>query len=142
MTQEATGARPLPEETQLTAPFWQAAREHRLVIQRCTACSRLRWPPEAGCYYCGSLDYEWAQMTGRATLYTWTVAHPPLLPYFQQRPPWPIAVVELEEGPRLVTNITGLDPDRYEIGMPLEATFDDIGENITLVVFRPLTPGF
>ena len=92
MTAEAT--RPLPEETAITAPFWQAARERRLVIQRCGKCGRFRWPPEIACYECGSLEYEWAPVSGRATLYTWTVAHPPLLTYFQQRSPWPVAVVE------------------------------------------------
>jgi len=138
MTQDMTSARPLPEETPFTTPFWQAARERRLVIQRCTACGRLRWPPEIACYECGSLEHEWVQMSGRAALYTWTVAHPPLLPYFQQRAPWPIAVVQLDEGPRLVTNITGIDPERYEIGMPLEADFENIGDNVTLVVFRPI----
>jgi uncharacterized protein len=137
MTQEMTAARPLPEETPLTAPFWQAARERRLVIQRCTSCGRLRWPPEAACYDCGSLDHEWADMKGRATLYTWTIAHPPLLPYFQQRAPWPIAIVQLEEGPRLVTNLTGIESDQFEIGMELEAAFADIGDNVKLVVFRP-----
>jgi hypothetical protein len=140
MTQETFDHRPLPEESPLTAPFWQAAREHRLVVQRCSACGRLRWPPEAACYDCGSFEHVWAQMSGRATLYTWTVAHPPLLPYFQQRAPWPIAVVQLEEGPRLVTNIAGLDPDQYQIGMPLEATYEDVGDNVTLIPFRPLSP--
>ena len=140
MTQGMTGARPLPEETTLTAPFWQAARENRLVIQCCSSCGRLRWPPEAACYECGSLDHEWAEMSGRAALYTWTVARPPLLPFFQQRSPWPIAVVQLEEGPRLVTNIAGIHPEHYEIGMPLEAAFEDIGDDVTLVVFRPLAP--
>jgi uncharacterized OB-fold protein len=76
-------------------------------------------------------------MSGRARLYTWTVAHPPLLPYFQQRSPWPIAVVQLEEGPRLVTNLTGIDPEDYEIGMPLVADFEDAGEGVVLIVFRP-----
>lgn len=141
MTEDLNAARPLPEETPLTEPFWQAARERRLVVQRCIACGRLRWPPEVACYECGSLDHEWAEMSGRATLYTWTVAHPPLLPYFQQRAPWPIAVVQLDEGPRLVTNITGLAPDQYEIGMPLGATFESISNDVTLIVFRPLAPG-
>ena len=138
MTQEMAGAPPLPEETPLTSPFWQAARERRLVIQRCAACGRLRWPPELACYECGSLEHEWAQMSGRATLYTWTVAHPPLLPYFLQRTPWPIAVVQLEEGPRLVTNLVGIEPDAYKVGMALEADFEDIGEGVTLVVFKPI----
>ena len=138
MPQEMTDSRPLPEETGLTAPFWQVARERRLVIQRCSGCSRYRWPPEVACYYCGSFDYEWARASGRAKLYTWTVAHPPLLPYFHQRAPWPIAVAELEEGPRMITNLVGVTPDEYEIGMPLRVDFEDIGEGVTLVVFRPL----
>jgi uncharacterized OB-fold protein len=125
----------------MTAPFWQAAREQRLVIQRCSDCERYRWPPEVACYDCGSRSYEWVQMSGRATLYTWTIAHPPLLPYFQQRSPWPVAVVELEEGPRLVTNLTGIEADQYQVGISLEATYEDIGENVTLVVFGPLPPG-
>jgi uncharacterized OB-fold protein len=66
------------------------------------------------------------------------VAHPPLLPYFQGRAPWPIAVVELEEGPRIVTNIAGVEPEAYEIGMALKADFEDVGGDVTLVVFRPI----
>ena len=135
--QEQAPARPLPQETPLTAPFWEAARVRRLVIQRCGGCSRYRWPPEVACYECGSFEYEWAAVSGRARLYTWTVAHPPLLPYFHGRGPWPIAVVELEEGLRIVTNIAGIEPDAYEIGMRLQADFEDIGDGVTLVVFRP-----
>jgi len=137
MSQEQPPARPLPQETPLTAPFWEAARQRRLVIQCCTGCSRYRWPPEVACYECGSFDYEWAPASGRAKLYTWTVAHPPLLPYFHRRAPWPIAVVELEEGPRMITNIVGIESGEYEIGMPLVAGFEDIDKDVTLVVFRP-----
>jgi hypothetical protein len=129
-------ARPLPEEASLTAPFWQAARERRLVVQRCTRCQRFRWPPEVACHECGSFEHEWAKVSGRGRLYTWTLAHPPLLPYFQQKAPWPIAVVELAEAPRMVTNIIGVGPDEYEIGMALEADFEDIGDGVVLVVFR------
>jgi uncharacterized OB-fold protein len=132
-----TVARPLPEETALTAPFWEAARERRLVIQRCQECEQYRWPPEVACYECGSMQYGWAPVSGRATLYTWTIAHPPLLPYFQQRSPWPVAVVELEEGPRLVTNLVEIEPGAYGVGLPLDAAFEDIGDDVTLVVFRP-----
>jgi uncharacterized OB-fold protein len=138
MTQELAPSRPLPEESPLTAPFWAAARQSRLVIQRCGNCERYRWPPEVACYECGSLDYEWSPVSGCASLFTWTVAHPPLLPYFQQRSPWPVAVVELEEGPRLVTNIAGVQPDSYEFGMALEVAFEDIGDGLTLPVFRPV----
>ena len=98
-------ARPLPEITPLTQPFWSAARDRRLVVQRCDDCEALRFPPEPGCYQCGSLRSSWVPMSGRATLWSWTVCHPPLLPYFAERNPWPVAVVQLEEGPRMVTNV-------------------------------------
>lgn len=136
MEQPMTGARPLPELPGIAEPFWVAARERRLVIQRCLSCRAYRFPPEIACFHCGSMEYEWAPVSGRATLYTWTVAHPPLLPFFRERSPWPVAVVQLEEGPRLVTNIAGLPIDQYEIGMPLEADFEDVEGDVTLVVFR------
>jgi uncharacterized OB-fold protein len=136
MTEEMIAVRPLPEVTSLTAPFWDAARDRRLVLQRCGSCERRRFPPEVGCPHCGSLAAEWAPVSGRATLYTWTVAHPPLLPYFQKRSPWLIAVVQLEEGPRLVTNLTGISPEECEIGMPLECQFDAINDGVTLIAFR------
>ncbi len=75
-------------------------------------------------------------MSGRAELYTWTAVHPPLLPYFAERTPWPLAVVQIEEGPRLTTNLAGVDLDEYEIGMALQADFEDLNDEITLVVFR------
>jgi uncharacterized OB-fold protein len=137
MTPEPVVARPLPDETPLTAPFWAAARERRLVVQRCRGCERYRWPPEVACYYCGALGHDWAPVSGRAILYSWTIAHPPLLPYFQQRSPWPVAVVELEEGPRLVTNLVGLDSIDYRIGMALTADFEEIAGGVMLVVFKP-----
>jgi len=131
--------RPLPEITPLTEPFWSAAKAQQLVIQRCDECATFRFPPEVACYHCGSLRATWTPVSGRASLYSWTVAYPPLLPYFQERAPWPVAVVQLEEGPRLVTNLIDVPSEAYEVGMPLEAGFEDLDEEITLVVFRRRT---
>lgn len=136
MAQDMVSERPLPLITPLTEPFWTAAREHRLVMQRCRGCGRFRWPPEPGCFYCGSMESAWEPVSGRATLYSWTIAHPPLLPYFQQRAPWPVAVVQLEEGPRMVCNIVDIGPEQYSFGMPLVAGFEDLQDGVTLVVFR------
>lgn len=136
MEQMMTVTRPLPELSVLSEPFWAAARERRLVIQRCLGCDTYRFPPEIACSHCGSGDFEWSAVSGRATLYTWTVAHPPLLPFFRERAPWPIAVVQLEEGPRMVTNIIGVPVNGHEIGMPLAVDFEDVEGDITLVVFR------
>lgn len=136
MAQEMVSDRPLPLITPLTEPFWKAARQHRLLVQRCAACGRFRWPPEIGCFYCGSMESAWTPVSGRASLYSWTVAHPPLLPYFQQRAPWPVVVVQLEEGPRMVSNLVGVPPEEYTFGMPLVAGFEDLHDEVTLVVFR------
>ena len=129
--------RPLPAVTPLTEPFWSAARAHRLVMQQCRACDAYRFPPDVGCYSCGSREAAWSPVSGRATLYSWTVTYPPLLPYFQERVPWPVVVVELEEGPRMVTNLLDVAVEEYRIGMSLKVDFEDIDEELSLVVFRP-----
>lgn len=129
--------RPLPAVTALTEPFWSAARSHQLVLQQCQACDAYRFPPEVGCYVCSSTEARWSPASGRAKLYSWTVAYPPVLPYFQERVPWPVAVVELEEGPRMVTNLVDVLVDDYRIGMPLQVAFEDIDDDLSLVVFRP-----
>ena len=128
--------KPAPSPGEITRFFWDAAREHRLVVQRCDGCGAYRFPPEVACFYCGSLRASWTPVTGRAVLYSWTVAHPPLLPYFQERSPWLIAVVQLEEGPRLITNLAGIAPEECEIGMPLECQFEEIDDGVTLITFR------
>lgn len=128
--------RPLPEVTPLTEPFWSAAKSHKLVIQRCDDCQGWQFPPEVACTLCGSPNIGWAQAGGRASLYTWTVAHPPLLPYFQEHAPWPVVAVQLEEGPRMISNLVDAPIEDYRMGMPLEVTFKDIEDGITLVLFR------
>ena len=131
--------RPLPEITPLTEPFWSAAKERRLVVQRCDECGALRFPPEPGCCQCASLQSSWVPVSGRATLWSWTLCYPPLLPYFAERAPWPVAVVQLEEGPRMVTHLARVPVEEYAIGMPLIAAFDDVDGEVTLVVFRRAT---
>ena len=136
MTSDMIAERPLPEITELTEPFWTAAKARRLEIQRCDDCQTYRFPPEPGCAACSSTKYTWTEVSGRAELYTWTAAHPPLLPYFGERAPWPLAVVQLEEGPRMATNLPGIELADYEIGMALQANFEDLNDEITLVVFK------
>jgi uncharacterized OB-fold protein len=136
MAAAAGAQRPLPEITPVTEPFWSALREHKLVVQRCDVCKTLRFPPEVGCFECGSMASTWVEMSGRATLWSWTVGYPPLLAFFAERAPWPVVVVQLEEGPRMVTNVVDLPVEQYEFGMPLVADYEDIADDVTLVVFR------
>jgi uncharacterized OB-fold protein len=139
MPDEMIAQRPLPEITPLMVPFWTAARGRRLVMQRCDQCSAYRFPPEPACVYCGSIRSTWTEVSGRATLWSWTVGYPPLLPFFAERAPWPVAIAQLEEGPRLVTNIVDESVHGYEIGMPLRADFENVSDDVTLVVFRRAT---
>jgi uncharacterized OB-fold protein len=136
MTQEMISQRPLPAITELTGPFWSAAKERRLLLQRCDDCQAYRFPPEVACVRCGSRRTTWTPVSGRATLYTWTIAHPPLLPFFAERAPWPVVSVQLDEGPRMVTNLVDVAPEQYEAGLPLQVDFEDLDNEVTLVVFR------
>ena len=128
--------RPLPQLNALTEPFFRAAREHRLLIQRCTACRGHQFPPELTCTLCGHDGVEWVEASGRATLYTWTLAHPPLLPAFAQSPPWAVVAVELEEGPRMVTRLLDVPVPDYRFDLALRVDFEDVDDEIALVVFR------
>ena len=128
--------RPLPDITDVAAPFWEATRRHELVVQYCAACNTAQFPPEISCTECGAPDLTWRPVSGRARLYSWTVAHPPLLPYFAARAPWPVVAVELEEGPRMVSRLIDVPIDDYAFDLPLEVAFEDIDEEISLVVFK------
>jgi len=130
--------RPAPEIEPHAEPFWRAAKERRLVLPRCVDCQELQFPPELSCVHCGSPNQEWVEASGRATLYTWTVCHPPLLPYFSERAPWAVAAVTLEEGVRMVACVVGIAASDYVMEMPLVADFEDLDDERTLVVFRPV----
>ena len=129
--------RPLPRPTALSQPFWDAAQSHELHVQRCTACGTHVFYPRYNCTNCGSRDLEWVRASGRGSVYTYTIARRPTHRAFAERVPYVIAIVELDEGPRLTTNIVGCEPDDVRIGMPVEASFEDVDDEITLVTFRP-----
>ena len=129
--------RPSPEIESHTEPFWRAAKERRLVLPHCLDCRKLQFPPEHSCVHCGSPNRDWVDASGRATLYTWTVCHPPLLPWFAERAPWAVAAVTLEEGPRMVATLAGIDLADYQMDMPLVVDFEDLDDERALPVFRP-----
>jgi uncharacterized OB-fold protein len=126
--------RPLPHPSELTQPFWDATREHKLVMQRCTNCGTWTWLPQPVCRKCLTPTLEWTPTSGRGTVYTYVIMHRSTLPSFTA--PYVIAVVELEEGTRFFTNIVGCDPKDVKIGMPVEVRFNDQGE-VSLPEFAP-----
>jgi uncharacterized protein len=130
-------ARPLPAPTALTEGFWAAAREHRLVVQRCDDCGRLRHYPQECCPECTSGAWSWTPVSGRGVVYTFTVSHQPFHPRWAGRTPYVVATVELEEGVRMVSDLPPEDTDRVQIGGPVEVFFDDQPDSdVTLPRFR------
>lgn len=127
---------PLPVPTPVTQPFWEGTRRHRLMLQRCDE-GHVFFYPRSHCPRCLSNRLEWAEASGRGTLYSYTVARRPTSPDFEEDVPFVIAVVELDEGPRMTSRLVEVDLDRVEIGMRLEVVFDDVTEEVTLPYFRP-----
>ena len=126
--------RPLPAITPETRHFWEGTRSGELRLQKCSACNRVYFPPRPFCPRCASRDVDVVRASGRATLYSYVIHHRPV-PGFV--PPYSIAVVQLEEGPRMMTNIVDCDPNTVRIGQKVELVFHDTGEGTALARFRP-----
>lgn len=128
--------KPLPALEGFTAEFYGFCKQGELRFQRCKSCKAWRHVPREMCAECGSMQWDWQASTGRGKLFTWTVAARPLHPAFADDAPYAPAVVELEEGVRLVTEIVDCRPDELEIDALVEVVFDDVTGDITLPKFR------
>lgn len=130
----SSASTPLPRPTALSKPHWDGCREGVLRVQRCTACSTFVFIPQPVCTACLSASLAWVEISGRGTLYSYTVVHRPQQPAFEV--PYTVAVVELEEGFHMLSNLIGVELDAIEIGMPLEVSFESMSDEITLPFFR------
>ena len=131
--------RPLPNPLNwdASAPFWEAARRHELVMPRCRRCDRLFFYPREACPYCLSSDIDWCKVSGNGRLYSFTVIHRPAHRAFQAGTPYIYALVLLDEGPRLISNLVDCAPGDAIPDMPVAAVFEDVTPDWTLVKFRP-----
>jgi uncharacterized OB-fold protein/acyl dehydratase len=127
--------RPRPAITHDIAFFFEGAREGALLIQRCSQCGVLRHPPRPACASCGSFEWDTVTSSGRGTVYSYVVVHHPQVGAFDY--PLPIAVVELEEGTRLVGDLIGIEPADVRIGMPVEVEMVAVDPELTIPMFRP-----
>ena len=135
---DAKGYRkPLPRIDEESRGYWEALARHELYLQRCRDCGTLRFYPRALCPSCLSSAVEWVRASGRGTVYTFTVTHQNQAPGFREELPYVLAIVELAEGVRMMTNIVGCAPDAVRIGMPVEVVFEDVAPEITLAKFHP-----
>ena len=133
--QEPRPPRPRPAVNQDNAFFWEGVERGELLIQRCSSCGRLRHPPRPMCPHCQSLEWDTVAASGRGTVYSFVVPHHPQVPAFEY--PYVVALVELEEGTRLVSNVIDVDPAEVSVGMPVEVSFVAVDDELTLPLFRP-----
>ncbi|MFG2111360.1 Zn-ribbon domain-containing OB-fold protein [Streptomyces sp. NPDC048718] len=128
-----------PEADAFSRTYWDAAAEGRLLLRHCADCDRSHHYPREFCPYCWSEAVTWYPASGRATLYTWSVVHRNDLPPFGERVPYVAAVVDLAEGPRLMTEVVDCPEERLRIGMELMVTFRPEGAEgeFAVPVFRP-----
>jgi uncharacterized OB-fold protein len=128
---------PMPPPDPLTAPFWEAASRHALVIQRCRACGLYVHLPRPVCRRCLSFDLAWEEVSGRGTLYSFTETEKAFHPFFADRMPYIVAVVELAEqqGLRFVSNLVDVAGSDARIGMPVEVRFEELSPELTIPVF-------
>ncbi|HJU09607.1 MAG TPA: Zn-ribbon domain-containing OB-fold protein [Candidatus Binataceae bacterium] len=129
----------LPVLQGYTGEFYEWCGKHELRFQRCQKCGVWRHPPRPMCSSCHSLQWEWAPVKGHGAVYCWTVIHQPLDPVFADDVPYAAVIVELEEGPRLATWVTGVPPDQLRVGMTVELWFDQISNEVTLPKFKPVS---
>ncbi len=129
--------KPLPQINADNRAFWEGCRDHKLKIQKCLKCGKFRWPPAFTCPDCLSEESEWVETSGRADVYTYAVYHQAFQPGFEGDVPYVVAIIELEEGPRMMTNITGCSPENVFCGMKVEVSWDDIDENFSIPRFVP-----
>jgi uncharacterized protein len=131
--------KPLPYIHKETKPYWDGAKRHELTLPKCRSCNQYYFYPRDFCPSCFSFDVEWVKVSGRGVIYSFTVCHRGS-PGFEGDAPYNIALVELEEGVRMMSNIVECPDADLTIGMPVEVVFDDVTEEVTLPRFKPASP--
>ncbi|MBA7701974.1 hypothetical protein ES703_110725 [subsurface metagenome] len=129
--------KPLPQLNADTKPFWDGCKKHQLRFQKCRICGHVRWPPSIICPMCHSYDTEWIVADGKGKVYTFVVFHHTYHKAFENDLPYVTAIVELEEGLHILTNIVGCRTDEVKCDMPVEVTWEDISEEFSLPKFKP-----
>lgn len=138
MAERVDYQKPIPVPDEASEPFFEGAREHRLMIQQCAMCGTAHWPVKSRCSVCFSMDIAWVQASGKGTLYTFSLMYQIMHPGFASEVPYNVAEVDLEEGLRVISTIVGCSNADLRIGMPLEVIFEAITEKVSLPKFQPV----
>ena len=131
--------RPIPQPSPETQRYWEGCKRHELWLPYCSQCQQFFFYPRPFCPRCFSWEIDWRLASGRGTLYTYSIQYRAQAPGFL--PPYVTAIVQLEEGPRMLTNLVGIEPDPEQIrcDMPVEVVFEDLTDEISLPMFRPVS---
>ncbi|MGC9324173.1 MAG: Zn-ribbon domain-containing OB-fold protein [Desulfomonilia bacterium] len=129
--------KPLPRINSDNQAFWEACRNHELRFQRCTLCGHVRFPSSLVCPHCHGRASEWIVSAGTGKVYTYAVYHVAYHPGFLEDVPYVVAVVELDEGPRVLSNIVGCAPGEVVCGMPVAVAWEDVTPEVSLPKFTP-----
>lgn len=127
----------LPPITPETAEYWAGCKRHELLIQRCNDCGAAQFYPRLFCTQCSGRNLQWVRAGGRAMLVTYTIVHRAVSQAYAGEVPYVVALVKLEEGPTMMTNVVGCETVKLQIGMSLEVVFDDWTDEVTVPKFRP-----
>lgn len=133
--------KPLPKIDDLVRPFWEHARQNKLAVQVCRECGDKHFPPTPVCSNCLTDDQEWQIVSGRGELLSWAVFHRAYWESFANDLPYPVCIVRLEEGPTVAGNLVGFGKDVPKIGDTVEAVFEAVTDEISLMRFRKVTAG-
>ncbi len=132
-----TVGKPVPVPDEISAPFFDGAREGKLMLQHCTNCGQWSFPVRERCPHCFAASLEWKPASGKGTLYTYTIMHQVMNPGFASSVPYNVSQVDLAEGVRMIANVVGIANTDLKPGMALEVVFEDVGEGVSLPKFRP-----
>ena len=127
----------LPQPTAETAAYWEGCRKHQLLIQRCTQCGHYQFYPRIICTACMSDGVEWVQASGHGQVLSFTVIHRAVSAAYKADVPYVLALIELDEGPTMMSNVVEIDAQNVAIGLPVEVVFEEWSDEITIPKFRP-----
>ena len=134
----APATKPIPVPTRETQPYWEGCKQHELRIQQCAACGHSQFYPRLYCTACMSERVEWVTASGHGTVLSFTIVYRPVTQAFAADVPYVVALITLDEGPQLMSNVVGCAPETVHIGMPVEVTFEDWTEEISVPKFKPV----
>lgn len=138
MTQQQPLQKPLPRPAdQITDAFWDATRRGELVVPYCTYCGDYFWYPRQVCPKCLRAQWEWRKVSGNGRVYTFTLVRQPGHPAFADDTPYPYAIIQLDEGIRMISNVVEVDPLEVYCEMPVEVVFEKVNDDVTLFKFKP-----